>query len=103
MGGEVEAGRGGRPGVERGARRRRFAALRSNPDLAAVLAILVPGAGHLYLGRFRAGMGWLVAILVGYWAVFFPGLFLHAASILVAYRAARSRRIAADGLVPGGA
>lgn len=81
----------GAPVVGQGARRSRLSALRRSPDLAAVLAILVPGAGHLYLGRFRAALGWLAAILVGYWAVFFPGLLLHAISIGAAYRAARAR------------
>lgn len=79
------SGRGGRPG--------RAAWLRS-PDLVAVLAILVPGLGHLALGRPRAGLGWLAATLVGYWAVFFPGAILHACSVLAAYRGA-GRRAAA--------
>ncbi|MBK7951350.1 MAG: hypothetical protein IPK00_21950 [Deltaproteobacteria bacterium] len=93
----------GAPAVGRGARRSRLSALRRSPDLAAVLAILLPGAGHLYLGRFRAALGWFVAILVGYWAVFFPGLVLHGISIGAAYRAARTRPIGALAPVRDGA
>lgn len=103
MGGEVEAGGAARSAGERASGRGRLAALRGSPDLAAVLAILVPGAGHLYLGRFRAALGWLAAILVGYWAVFFPGLVLHAISVAVAYRAARARQLAATAPMSGGA
>lgn len=93
----------GSPGRGRGARRSRLSALRRSPDLAAVLAILVPGAGHFYLGRFRAAGVWLVAILVGYWAVFFPGLVLHVISIATAYRAARARPSEAGRAVQDGA
>jgi hypothetical protein len=93
----------GSPGRGRGARRSRLSGLRRSPDLAAVLAILLPGAGHLYLGRFRAAGGWLAAILVGYWAVFFPGLLLHVISIGAAYRAARTRPTEAGRAVPNGA
>ncbi|MEZ4333839.1 MAG: hypothetical protein R3F35_18965 [Myxococcota bacterium] len=59
-----------------------------SPMLAAVLAILLPGAGHLYARRLRAAAAWLAAILLGYWAVFLPGAVLHAISVWSAYRAA---------------
>ncbi|MFO0690825.1 MAG: DUF6677 family protein [Myxococcota bacterium] len=103
MGGEGGAGGGGRSPGRRSAHRGGRAPWRRSPDLAAVLAILVPGAGHLYLGRFRAAAAWLVAILAGYWAVFFPGLLLHAISIAVAYRAARARPFASQTPVSEGA
>ena len=60
---------------------------RRRPLLAAVLAILIPGAGHLYAGRLRAAAAWCGAILLGYWAVFLPGAVLHALSVWSAYRA----------------
>lgn len=74
----------------------RFAGRRSSPGVAAVLAILVPGGGHLYVGRYRASVAWLVAILLGYWAVFLPGAVLHAISIWSAHRAALARTAATD-------
>lgn len=70
-----------------GARRRRR---RPSPDLAAVLAILVPGLGHLYVGRVRAAGIWGVVVLLGYWAVLLPGVVLHVVSIVSARRAAAS-------------
>ncbi|MEZ4279005.1 MAG: DUF6677 family protein [Myxococcota bacterium] len=60
-------------------------------DVAAVLAILIPGLGHLYAGRPRAAALWGLAILLGYWAVYWPGLVLHGLSIVAAGRAAASR------------
>ena len=65
-----------------------FARGQRSPTLAAVLAILLPGAGHLYAGRLRAAAVWLVAILLGYWAIFLPGAVLHAISVWSAHRAA---------------
>jgi len=37
------------------------------PWLAALLAILVTGLGHLYLRRWRRAIGWLVAVFVVSW------------------------------------
>lgn len=68
----------------------------AQPDLVAVAGILVPGLGHVLQGRLRAGAGWFVAILLGYWAVFFPGAVLHAISVLAAYRGAVRARGGAD-------
>ncbi len=79
------------PGVERAGRARggeRRPRRRRSPDVAVVLAILVPGLGHLYAGRLRAGGLWLVAILLGYWAVLLPGVVLHILSVGSAQRAA---------------
>jgi len=56
-------------------------------DLAAVLAVVVPGLGHLVAGRPRAAAVWLGLIVLGYWLVFFPGVVLHALSIWSADRA----------------
>jgi hypothetical protein len=43
----------------------------ANPQLAAVLAWLVPGAGHVYLGRRSRGAAYLLlvatSLLIGYW------------------------------------
>jgi len=67
--------------------RRALQGVARSPELAAVLAILVPGLGHALAGRFRAAAAWLLAIVLGYWLVFFPGVVLHALSVWSAYRA----------------
>ncbi len=61
---------------------------RPHRDVAAVLAVLVPGLGHVYAGRLRAGVIWFLAVALGYWAVLLPGIVLHAISIWSADRIA---------------
>jgi len=56
--------------------------------IAAVLAVLVPGLGHVYAGRLVAGAVWFLATSFAYWAILVPGFLLHAVSIWSAYRAA---------------
>jgi len=58
----------------------------ANPALAAVLAALFPGAGHLYAGRIGAALLWFVAITAGYLLIV-PGLILQLASMVSAARA----------------
>ena len=62
---------------------------RTRRDVAAVLAILVPGLGHVYAGRPRAGLVWFLAIALGDWLLLLPGVVLHALSIWSADRTAR--------------
>jgi uncharacterized protein involved in response to NO len=38
-----------------------------NPILAAVLAFLIPGLGHLYLRRWRRGLAFCLLILIALW------------------------------------
>ncbi len=61
-----------------------------SPGVAAVLAVLIPGLGHVYVGRLLAGAGWFLAISVAYWAIIVPGFLLHAISIWTAYQLAES-------------
>ena len=56
--------------------------------IAAVLAVLVPGLGHVYAGRLMAGAVWFVVTTFAYWAILVPGFLLHAINIWSAYRAA---------------
>jgi len=56
--------------------------------IAAVLAVLCPGLGHVYAGRLVAGAVWFVATSFAYWAILVPGFLLHAINIWSAYRAA---------------
>ena len=44
--------------------------------LAAVLTVWMPGAGHLYAGRFLAAVLWFLVVGAGY-ALILPGLILH--------------------------
>jgi hypothetical protein len=59
-----------------------------SPGIAAVLAVLIPGLGHVYCGRLFAGAMWFAMISFAYWAIIVPGLLLHAISIWTAYRSA---------------
>ncbi len=61
---------------------------RPHRDVAAILAVLVPGLGHVYVGRLRVGAIWFVAVVLGYWAVLLPGVLLHVISIWSADRIA---------------
>jgi hypothetical protein len=59
-----------------------------SPGIAAVLAVLLPGLGHVYAGRLLAGAIWFLATSFAYWAILVPGFLLHAINIWSAYRAA---------------
>lgn len=59
-----------------------------SPGIAAVLAVLMPGLGHVYVGRLMAAAGWFLAISFGYWFILFPGFLLHAISVWTAYQLA---------------
>jgi hypothetical protein len=48
-----------------------------SPGVAAALSVLLPGAGHLYSGREKAGLLWMLATFVGYICLIVPGLILH--------------------------
>lgn len=60
----------------------------TSPLIAAVLSVIVPGAGHLYAGRVVAALLWFLVVGMGY-ALLFPGLVLHLFSIVSAASAAR--------------
>ena len=59
-----------------------------SPGIAAVLAVLLPGLGHVYAGRLLAGALWFLGVSFGYWAILVPGLLLHAICVWAAYRVA---------------
>lgn len=60
-----------------------------SPGVAAVLSFLWPGAGQMYAGRIGAGLGWMLAVFLGYVALVVPGVILHIASIFSAANTAR--------------
>jgi hypothetical protein len=45
--------------------------------LAAVLSLIIPGAGQMYRGRVGAGLLWLVFVVIGYSLFIVPGFVLH--------------------------
>ena len=53
-----------------------------NPGIAAVLSLVIPGAGQMYKGQVGIGLVWLVAVFIGYVLVLIPGLILHLICII---------------------
>ena len=53
-----------------------------NPGIAAVLSLVIPGAGQMYKGNVIEGMFWLLFVAGGYVLYIFPGLILHIFCIL---------------------
>lgn len=74
----------------------RLGGLGRSPAIAAVLAGVMPGAGHAYAGRIGAALGWFLAVSIGY-ALIIPGLILHV--LCMASAAASVRRLPAVGPV----
>ena len=58
-----------------------------NPGVAAVLSLVIPGAGQMYQGRIGAGLLWLIFVVLGYAMFIVPGLILH---LICIFKAARS-------------
>ncbi len=75
-------------GRSRGGLRYRREARPPSPGIAAVLSVLLPGLGHVYLGRLLAGALWFLGTGLAYWAILIPGFLVHAACIWFCYRAA---------------
>ncbi len=50
---------------------------RPNDTVAAVLSLVLPGAGQIYKGRTLMGIAWLVFTVLGYLTLVVPGLLLH--------------------------
>jgi len=48
-----------------------------NPAAAAVLSMIVPGAGQLYAGRPISGIAWFALVTMGYLLLVVPGVLLH--------------------------
>ena len=59
----------------------------ASPLLAAMLSLLVPGAGQLYAGNVLSALLWFVLVCAGY-TIVLPGLFLHLCCIATAASAA---------------
>jgi hypothetical protein len=50
---------------------------RPSNGIAAVLSLVLPGAGQMYKGHVGSGIGWMVCTFLGYLALVLPGLVLH--------------------------
>jgi len=53
-----------------------------SPGVAAVLSLVIPGAGQMYRGHVAGGLVWLFAVAVGYLLFILPGLLLHLVCIV---------------------
>ena len=51
--------------------------IRSNDTVAAVLSLIIPGAGQIYKGKMLMGIAWLVLTVLGYLTLVMPGMLLH--------------------------
>ena len=55
-----------------------------NPGVAAVLSLIIPGAGQMHKGNILGGLVWLVAVVIGYMLLIVPGVILHLCCIVSA-------------------
>lgn len=56
----------------------------AKPGVAAVLSLVIPGAGQLYRGRLLSGLVWFVCVVMGYAMLIVPGIILHLCCIVAA-------------------
>ena len=61
--------------------RREAAPQKWHPGVAAVLSLVIPGAGQMYKGDVGIGIVWLIVVCVAY-VLIVPGLILHIICIL---------------------
>ena len=45
--------------------------------VAAVLSLVIPGAGQMYKGEVGTGLLWLLFVVIGYMIMVIPGIILH--------------------------
>lgn len=55
-----------------------------SPGTAAVLSLVIPGAGQMYKGDIGTGLFWLIIVIIGYFMLLIPGLILHLICIVTA-------------------
>jgi len=63
-----------------------------NAAAAAVLSLIVPGAGQLYAGRPLSAIVWFALVTVGYLLLVVPGILLHVLCVASAASAAHNWR-----------
>jgi hypothetical protein len=59
---------------------------------AALMSLLIPGAGQVYKGRFITGAAWFVIVVAAYLLIGPPALIIHLMCVVTAGSAARVRR-----------
>lgn len=55
-----------------------------SPGVAALLSLIIPGAGQIYKGNVGTGLAWLFFVVIGYCLLVVPGLILHIICIVTA-------------------
>lgn len=55
-----------------------------SPGVAALLSLIIPGAGQIYKGNVVFGLMWLVVVPIGYFFIIIPGIILHLICIITA-------------------
>lgn len=55
-----------------------------SPGIAALLSLVIPGAGQMYKGNIGKGICWLVLVSLGYFLFLLPGIALHIVCIVSA-------------------
>lgn len=50
---------------------------RPSDTVAAVLSLVIPGAGQMYKGKVLMGIVWLLLTVLGYVTLLVPGMLLH--------------------------
>jgi hypothetical protein len=55
-----------------------------SPGVAALLSLIIPGAGQMYKGQVGAGLLWLIFVVGGYFLFIIPGVILHLVCIFSA-------------------
>jgi hypothetical protein len=72
--------------VDAGLRESRAGAQKSEPSpgVAAVLSLVIPGAGQMYRGHVGRGFMWLALTVCGYCAFILPGLIAHICCVIMA-------------------
>ena len=53
-----------------------------SPGVAAVLSLVIPGAGQMYKGQIFNGLAWLFFVIIGYAFFIVPGIVLHLCCIV---------------------
>lgn len=53
-----------------------------NRGIAALLSLIIPGAGHMYKNKPGVGFAWLIATVIGYLFYVLPGMLLHVICII---------------------
>lgn len=71
---------------------------RTSPSngIAAVLSLVIPGAGQMYKGSVLGGLLWLAFVTLGYLCLIFPGILLHLTCIFSAASGQKESAVVID-------